>query len=76
MPTDQLDLFGALESAAPVSLKEERRFGKWDAKCGLPLKNYYTDRISGERLAAYIEAFREERAKYARENSERSGDRE
>ncbi len=59
----QLDLF--VEPTPPLisakALKEEMRFGKWDAKCGLPLRNYYSSRISGDRLAVYELAFLEER---------------
>jgi hypothetical protein len=63
--TEQPDLFGPQAPPSPLSaveLREVLRFGKSDAKCGLPLRNHYSDRISGERLAAYESAFRSERA--------------
>jgi hypothetical protein len=41
-------------------IREERRFGIWDARCGSPLINYYSSRISGERLAIYTQAYRDE----------------
>lgn len=55
---DQLNLFSLQPLQAPVNLREEERFGKWDAKCGLPLVNYYSSRISGERREAYERGFR------------------
>lgn len=60
--TEQLDLWCAVPvTVSPAVLREEARFGKWDAKCGLPLRNRYSQRISGDRLAAYESAFRTER---------------
>ena len=48
--------------APPADVREERRFGKMDALCGLPLSNHYSSRITGERLSAYTEAFRQQRS--------------
>src|SRR6266478_5855345 len=62
--TEQPDLFGPQtppSSLSAVELREVLRFGKWDAKCGLSLRNHYSERISGDRLAAYESAFRAER---------------
>lgn len=61
----QLELFDApVPTISQTILREEGRFGKWDAKTGLTLRNHYSDRISGERLVAYERAFREERRKW------------
>jgi hypothetical protein len=60
--TEQLDLFGLPVSIPDVVLREERRFGQLDAKTGLAIRNHYSNRISGARLAAYEQAFREQRA--------------
>ena len=57
----QMDLFDAPRPSSLAVLREEGRFGMWDARCGLSLRNYYSDRISGDRLAAYEQAFRQER---------------
>ncbi len=62
-PETPLDLFGRPAPLPPNVLREEERFGKWDARTGLTLRNHYSDRISGERLATYERAFREERAR-------------
>lgn len=43
------DLFGWSASPAPSVLREEERFGKWDARTGLTLRNHYSSRISGAR---------------------------
>jgi hypothetical protein len=62
--TKQLDFFRPA-GAEPVSaaiLREERRLGRADAISGLGIRNYYSSRISGERLLEYRRAFREERA--------------
>jgi GGDEF domain-containing protein len=60
----QFDLFGnpMPVSLSPVDLREIQRFARLDAKTGLPLRNYYSERISGEWLAAYESAFRSQRA--------------
>ncbi len=60
----QMDLFGPPPSKAGV-LHEEERFGKWDAKCGLALRNHYSVQLYGDRLAAYERAYRDERAALA-----------
>ena len=60
---DQLDLFAPGPPPSPAALREEERFGLWDAKCGLPLRNRYSDRLPEERLAAYERGFRAERAR-------------
>jgi len=63
-PTERtLDLFGLPAPPTPTVLRKEERFGTWDARTGLTLPNYYSSRISGERLAAYERSFREERAR-------------
>jgi len=59
---NQPDLFPHLDNISADVLREEARFGKWDAKCGLPLHNYYSSRISGPRLAAYRKAYTDEQA--------------
>jgi hypothetical protein len=59
--TAQLDLFAPPNMApSPVILRQEERFGMWDAKTGFPLRNDYSERIAGERLAAYERGFRRE----------------
>ncbi len=60
MSSAQMDLFGI--SAAPPAqvLREEERFGRADAKCGLPLRNHYSSRIFDARLVAYERGFHEE----------------
>jgi hypothetical protein len=70
--SEQLDLFDARLAGerfelpvSPALLREEERFGKWDARTGLTLRNHYSSRIFGKRLAAYERAFREERASAA-----------
>jgi hypothetical protein len=57
MPSVQTDLFRV---SAKV-LREEERFGRADAKSGLPLRNLYSKLIFGERLASYERGFRDER---------------
>lgn len=60
---DQLDLFATVTSpVTSATLREEARFGKWDAKSGMPLMNYYSSRINGDRFAAYEAAYRAESA--------------
>jgi hypothetical protein len=61
MPSVQTDLFRVSTPASAKVLREEERFGRADAKCGLPLRNLYSKRIFGERLVAYERGFREER---------------
>lgn len=63
---EQSDLFGPLPPSAAV-LREEARFGEQDARTFLPIRNHYSDRIDGERLAAYERAFRAERARQSAE---------
>jgi hypothetical protein len=53
----QVDLLGPLPTPTAV-LREEARFGARDAQSGLPLRNHYSTRISGDRLAAYEGGFR------------------
>lgn len=53
----QLDLFVQNQPRAPVvttaQLREEERFGRWDAICGLPLCNPYRSQLSELRAEAY-----------------------
>ena len=56
--TKQKDSSRGVSSAV---LREEERFGREDAKNGLPLPNLHSKLISGERLAAYERGFRNER---------------
>ena len=58
---EQIDLFGASVGLSPKVLREEQGFGRADAKSGLPLQNYYSERIFGERRASYERGFRQER---------------
>ena len=60
--TTQGDLFGSAPPSASV-IREEERFGRMDAGSGLGLRSYYSNRLSGERLAAYERGWREERAR-------------
>jgi hypothetical protein len=56
----QPDLFEEPPTAA--ALREEERFGEWDALCGLSLDNGYSAQITGARRASYVGAFRKQRA--------------
>ncbi len=59
--TIQPDLFGDwTPPASPVVLREEERFGTWDARTGLPLDNAYRSMLSGDRLARYEAGYRAE----------------
>ena len=61
MTSAEDDLFGRAEQSVTSSLREVERFGKWDAKTGLALRNYYSNQLAGAALAAYEKGFREER---------------
>ncbi len=60
----QMELFGPPPAKASV-FHEEERFGRWDAKCGLALRNAYSAQLYGDRFTAYERAFRDERASQA-----------
>ncbi len=62
---DQDDLFeGHLPPASLAAvLREERRYGTWDARTGFPLDNAYRSQLSGDRLSEYETAYREETAR-------------
>ena len=53
--TNQLELFAPPPRAtvSPLTLREEERFGRMDFRCRLPLRNDYSTRLMGQRLAAY-----------------------
>jgi hypothetical protein len=61
MDSVQTDLFRVSAPASAKVLREEERFGRADAKSGLPLRNLYSKLIFDDRLAAYERGFREER---------------
>ncbi len=56
------DLFGEAPATAQ-QLREEARFGTWDARTGFSMDNHYSQRIKGARLEAYRRAFMAERQK-------------
>lgn len=56
--TKQLDMFAQPKR---VPLKDEALFGKMDAICGFPLSNRYSRQLTGDRLTAYEQAWREAR---------------
>ena len=49
-------------TSSPKVLREEERFGFWDARTGLALRNRYSERLSAARLLAYEGGFRRGRA--------------
>lgn len=53
----QLDMYG-WTPITEATKREEESFGYRDALCGLPFSNHYSNRISGERLAAYERGYR------------------
>ena len=57
----QLDLFSVPPAQASQKvLREEHHFGIMDRRSGLGIRNYYSERIGGERLAAYKAGYRGE----------------
>jgi hypothetical protein len=64
MTEHQLQLFPmAPSSLSPTGAREIERFGTWDARCGAPLPNYYSDRLDAGQRETYERAFRAERMK-------------
>jgi hypothetical protein len=61
--TEQLDLFQAPAALSATEAREIERFGKVDARTGLGLRNYYSDRLPSDQLEIYQHAFRAERMK-------------
>jgi hypothetical protein len=61
--TEQLDLFQAPSKLSATEAREIERFGMWDARCGAPLRSFYSDRLDAGRLEIYTRAFRAERCR-------------
>jgi hypothetical protein len=58
---EQLDLFATSQVPVPAkTLRDEEEFGGRDFRTGLPLRNYYSSRIDGERLIAYERGYHDD----------------
>jgi hypothetical protein len=62
----QLDLFRAPDPPrlSTKDVREKEHFGTWDCRCGLPLRNGYSTRLTPEQFAVYELAYREELARH------------